>query len=45
MLVRLMRKYKLHVKVHQAEHRYHYGTHNSVRPERTLVREFLIVGQ
>jgi adenine-specific DNA-methyltransferase len=44
-LVRLMRRYKDRVKVHEHQHRYHFGTHGGVRQERALVREYLIVGQ
>lgn len=43
-LVSLLRRYKSHIDVYEAEHRYHYGTHATVRPERTKVREFLLVG-
>lgn len=43
-LVTLLKRYKSHVEVYVEEHRYHYGTHEGVRPERAKVREFLIVG-
>jgi 16S rRNA G966 N2-methylase RsmD len=43
-LISLLRRYKSRVEVFEAEHRYHYGTHDRVRPERALVREFLIIG-
>ncbi len=43
-LLSLMRKYKPQVKVYESDHRYHFGTHGNVRKERTLVREYLIVG-
>ena len=43
-LLALLKRYKSHVEVHVEEHRYHYGTHEGVRPERAKVREFLIVG-
>lgn len=44
MLVALLKRYKRHVEVSAEEHRYHYGTHEGVRPERAKVREFLLVG-
>lgn len=40
-LVNLLRRYKEDVKVHQATHRYHFGTHKAVR--RSVVDEYLIV--
>ena len=43
-LISLLRRYKSRVEVFEAEHRYHYGTHDRVRPDRALVREFLIIG-
>ena len=43
-LISLLRRYKSRVEIFEAEHRYHYGTHDRVRPERALVREFLIIG-
>jgi DNA adenine methylase/adenine-specific DNA-methyltransferase len=44
-LLRLMKRHKRRVTVHEHEHRYHFGTHNAVRQERTVVREYLLVGQ
>jgi adenine-specific DNA-methyltransferase len=44
-LVRLMKRYKRHVTVHEHEHRYHFGTHGAVRQERALVLEYLIIGE
>lgn len=43
-LVSLMKRYKSRVRVYEETHRYHYGTHERVRPERTQVREYLLVG-
>lgn len=43
-LVSLMKRYKGHVDVYEMRHRYHYGTHDGVRPERAHVREYLLVG-
>jgi DNA adenine methylase/adenine-specific DNA-methyltransferase len=40
-LVRLLQRYKKDVEVHQAAHRYHFGTHKAVR--RSVVDEYLIV--
>ena len=42
-LVTLMRRYKRSVKVHERDHRYHFGTHKAVC--RSEVREYLIVGR
>jgi hypothetical protein len=44
-LVKLMRRYKADVAVHQTPHRYSFGTHGKVSAARTLVQEYLIVGQ
>jgi adenine-specific DNA-methyltransferase len=44
-LVALMGKVKRHVDVVQREHRYHFGTHKGVAAERTVVDEYLIIGQ
>jgi len=44
-LVRLMKRYKRRVTVHEHAHRYHFGTHSKVRQERAVVREYLIVGE
>jgi len=44
-LVALMRRYKRRVDVVCREHRYHFGTHDRVAAERTLVAEYLIVGR
>jgi DNA adenine methylase/adenine-specific DNA-methyltransferase len=41
-LHRLMRKYKRTVEVFEREHRYHFGTHQSVK--RAQVKEYLIIG-
>lgn len=43
-LVSLMRRYKSRVEVYEKPHRYHYGTHARVHPERVWVREYLVVG-
>lgn len=42
-LVALMERGKPHVEVFERDHRYHFGTHSTVR--RTAVREYLIVGR
>ena len=42
-LTTLMRRYKSSVTVFEREHRYHFGTHHSVK--RSLVQEYLIVGE
>jgi DNA adenine methylase/adenine-specific DNA-methyltransferase len=45
-LISLVRRNgKRHVDVVQREHRYHFGTHRGVAPERTLVDEYLIIGR
>lgn len=44
-LVALMGKYKSRVRVHEHDHRYHFGTHRRVSRDRALVREYLIVGE
>jgi adenine-specific DNA-methyltransferase len=41
-LHRLMRNYKRSVDVFEREHRYHFGTHQSVK--RSQVKEYLIIG-
>jgi DNA adenine methylase/adenine-specific DNA-methyltransferase len=43
-LVSLMRRYKGEVEVFEREHRYHFGTHRNVSPDRAAVREYLVVG-
>jgi DNA adenine methylase/adenine-specific DNA-methyltransferase len=43
-LVRLLREHKADVTVHEQAHRYHFGTHHGVAPQRTAVREYLLVG-
>ncbi|MDW7759837.1 MAG: DNA adenine methylase [Acidobacteriota bacterium] len=43
-LVSLMRRYKSSVRVFETDHRYHFGTHRNVSPDRAAVREYLIVG-
>ena len=43
-LLALLAKYKRDITVHQAEHRYHFGTHSGVAAARTVVDEYLIVG-
>lgn len=43
-LLALLRRYKSDVVVHEAEHRYHFGTHGRVAAKRALVTEYLIVG-
>ncbi|HWL82734.1 MAG TPA: DNA adenine methylase [Roseomonas sp.] len=42
-LTALMRRYKNKVTIHEREHRYHFGTHANV--ERSMVQEYLVVGQ
>lgn len=42
-LTRLMLQYKSTIDVRQKRHRYHFGTHNSVK--RSVVEEYLIVGK
>jgi len=44
-LVNLLRRFKSRVTVHEQEHRYHFGTHKAVRPNRAKVREYFIVGE
>jgi DNA adenine methylase/adenine-specific DNA-methyltransferase len=44
-LVAMMRQYKRRVDVVSRPHRYHFGTHAGVAPERTAVEEYLVVGQ
>jgi adenine-specific DNA-methyltransferase len=44
-LVDLMHRYKRHVDVVRRNHRYHFGTHKGVAPERKLVSEYLIIGR
>lgn len=41
-LVRLMRRHKARVTVHERDHRYHFGTHAAVR--KAKAREYVIVG-
>jgi adenine-specific DNA-methyltransferase len=40
----LMHKYKHRVDVIERDHRYHFGTHAGVSPDRTQVKEYLIIG-
>lgn len=44
-LVELMGRYKGKVEVHERPHRYSFGTHGKVKPERVVVREYLLVGR
>jgi len=44
-LVTMMRVYKRQVNVVSRPHRYHFGTHTRVTPERAAVQEYLIVGE
>lgn len=44
-LVKLMKRIKEHVDVHDRPHRYHMGTHKGVATERATAREYLIVGR
>lgn len=44
-LVKLMKRYKRRVRVEENSHRYHFGTHKGVRPERAVVQEYLIIGE
>lgn len=44
-LVRLMKSYKPRVSVIEHSHRYHFGTHKQVSPERAVVHEYLIIGE
>jgi DNA adenine methylase/adenine-specific DNA-methyltransferase len=41
-LIRIMRRYKNSIDVFERSHRYHFGTHSSVK--RSKVQEYLIVG-
>ena len=43
-LTRLLREHKADVTVHEQAHRYHFGTHRGVAPERAAVSEYLLVG-
>jgi len=43
-LVKMMKSYKRRVTVFEHPHRYHFGTHEGVCPERAVVSEYLIVG-
>ena len=43
-LTTLMKKHKKHIDVFARPHRYHFGTHSRVSPDRAAVREYLIVG-
>lgn len=44
-LVELLSRYKTDVVVHERDHRYHFGNHERVTAGRTVVTEYLIVGQ
>lgn len=44
-LLQCMRRHKKRVSVFEREHRYHFGTHESVSQERALVQEYLVVGE
>jgi DNA adenine methylase/adenine-specific DNA-methyltransferase len=44
-LVSVMHRYKRSVTVHERPHRYHFGTHENVAPDRAAVREYLIIGE
>jgi DNA adenine methylase/adenine-specific DNA-methyltransferase len=44
-LLSMMRVYKRHVNVASRPHRYHFGTHARVTPQRAAVQEYLIVGE
>ncbi|MBN1909557.1 MAG: DNA adenine methylase [Pirellulales bacterium] len=44
-LIEIMRRHKRRVKVHERDHRYHFGTHRNVKQSRADVREYLIVGE
>lgn len=41
----LLRRYKPQITVHERPHRYHFGTHQNVAPERASVQEYLVVGE
>ena len=43
-LTGLLREHKRDVTVHEQDHRYHFGTHRGVAPQRAAVREYLLVG-
>ncbi len=42
-LIELLKRYKNEVAVHEARHRYHFGTHDKVAVERAMVTEYLLV--
>lgn len=42
-LLSLLHRYKSDVSVHEEQHRYHFGTHRGVSPDRAVVSEYLIV--
>jgi DNA adenine methylase/adenine-specific DNA-methyltransferase len=44
-LVEALGRYKSNVTVHKEEHRYHFGTHGAVNPERARVTEYLLIGE
>lgn len=44
-LTTLLGRHKGSVRVHEREHRYHFGTHGGVSSARARVREYLIVGE
>jgi DNA adenine methylase/adenine-specific DNA-methyltransferase len=43
-LVEMMRRYKPRVEVVRRPHRYHFGTHARVAPERAQIEEYLLLG-
>jgi DNA adenine methylase/adenine-specific DNA-methyltransferase len=43
-LCAMMRRYKSRVNVVERPHRYHFGTHKGVAPDRAVVKEYLVVG-
>jgi len=44
-LVELLSQFKMKITVHSEEHRYHFGTHPAVSRARTVVTEYLVVGE
>jgi DNA adenine methylase/adenine-specific DNA-methyltransferase len=41
----LLRRYKRRITVHERPHRYHFGTHRNVAPDRSSVKEYLVIGE
>ncbi len=43
-LIGIMKQYKRSITVEENSHRYHFGTHKGVRPNRAVVKEYVIIG-